>query len=152
MTESVRRTSPQAASNASDGLPITQTALATLGARPAQLRAYTKAAVVSIMLMGTVTGSTIEETATASYDANGDSANEASADSLASFTVLSPASLSAPVKSVSGPTHPGATVTYTIVLSNSGAAPQLDNPGDELVDVLPAGLTLTMASGAEPAA
>jgi large repetitive protein len=37
-------------------------------------------------------------------------------------------------------------VTYTIVLDNIGAGLQLDNPGDELVDVLPVGLDLVSAT------
>jgi uncharacterized repeat protein (TIGR01451 family) len=41
---------------------------------------------------------------------------------------------------------PDTTVTYTIELSNLGPGTQLDNPGDELIDVLPEGLTLVSAS------
>jgi uncharacterized repeat protein (TIGR01451 family) len=48
-------------------------------------------------------------------------------------------------KSVAGNLGQGGTVTYTIVLSNTGTA-QNDNPGDEFVDVLPATLTLLSAS------
>ena len=41
-------------------------------------------------------------------------------------------------KAVAGaPFLPGATVTYTIVLANTGNATQADNPGHELVDTLP---------------
>jgi uncharacterized repeat protein (TIGR01451 family) len=40
----------------------------------------------------------------------------------------------------------GTPVTYTIVLTHSGPVPQADNPGDELTDVLPAGLVLISAS------
>ena len=36
----------------------------------------------------------------------------------------------------------GSIVTYTVVLDNLGPGPQADNPGDEFIDVLPAGLTL----------
>ena len=48
-------------------------------------------------------------------------------------------------KKVSGQPFPGATLTYTIVLSNVGAGPHPDRPGDELVDILPAGLSLVSA-------
>lgn len=46
-------------------------------------------------------------------------------------------------KSVSTPdgVAPGATISYVIVLGNSGTRTQADNAGDEFVDVLPAGLT-----------
>jgi uncharacterized protein len=60
-------------------------------------------------------------------------------------TVTSPSGLSA-TKSVTGLFMPGATIDYTIVISNAGPAPQADNPGDEFVDVLPAELTLISAS------
>jgi len=48
-------------------------------------------------------------------------------------------------KTASGQAFPGGTLTYTIVVSNVGAGPHPDRPGDELVDVLPAGLTLVSA-------
>ena len=35
---------------------------------------------------------------------------------------------------------PGGSITYTVVLTNTGPAAQFDNPGDEFTDVLPAGL------------
>ncbi len=49
-------------------------------------------------------------------------------------------------KTVSGSFFVGSNVSYTIVLTNTGAGPQNDNPGDEFVDVLPGGLTATSAS------
>jgi uncharacterized repeat protein (TIGR01451 family)/fimbrial isopeptide formation D2 family protein len=50
-------------------------------------------------------------------------------------------------KTVSGgPFFPGSTVTYTIVLNNTGTGAQGDNPGHELTDVLPPQLTLVDAS------
>jgi uncharacterized repeat protein (TIGR01451 family) len=49
-------------------------------------------------------------------------------------------------KSVSGAFTPGSTVTYTVVLNNSGPGTQGDNPGNEFTDVLPAGLTLVDAT------
>ncbi|HYC61829.1 MAG TPA: ExeM/NucH family extracellular endonuclease [Thermoanaerobaculia bacterium] len=60
-------------------------------------------------------------------------------------TVLSPATVSG-TKTAAGAFTPGSTVTYTIVLSNSGPSTQTNNPGDELVDVLPASLTLVSAN------
>jgi uncharacterized repeat protein (TIGR01451 family) len=52
----------------------------------------------------------------------------------------------AATKTVTGQGSEGGTVTYTIVIVNVGAGPSADNPGDEMVDVLPAGLTLLDAS------
>jgi uncharacterized repeat protein (TIGR01451 family) len=49
-------------------------------------------------------------------------------------------------KSVTGDFSPGGAITYTVVLSNTGAGVQLDNPGDEFVDVLPADLDLVSAT------
>jgi uncharacterized repeat protein (TIGR01451 family) len=59
--------------------------------------------------------------------------------------VLSPAANSA-TKTVSGTPIPGAPITYTIVVTNSGVAPQQDNPGDELTDVLPPDVLLVSAN------
>jgi uncharacterized repeat protein (TIGR01451 family) len=60
-------------------------------------------------------------------------------------TVSSAASLSA-TKTATGPFTPGATITYTIVVTNGGPSAQGDNPGDEVTDVLPAPLQLVSAS------
>ncbi len=60
--------------------------------------------------------------------------------------VLSPATVTA-TKTVAGSTFdPGSSVTYTVTLTNSAATAQLDNPGAEFTDVLPAGLVLVSAS------
>lgn len=60
-------------------------------------------------------------------------------------TITSPSAVTGD-KSATGVFEEGGTITYTIVLSNAGPAAQADNPGDELTDVLPAGLTLVSAS------
>jgi len=80
--------------------------------------------------------------ATTSATADVDLANNTATSST---TVLSPATVSA-TKSVAGAFIPGSLVTYTVVLANSGPATQVDNPGDEFVDALPAELTLIGAS------
>lgn len=49
-------------------------------------------------------------------------------------------------KTVSGTFSEGATITYTVTLTNNGGAAQGDNPGDEFTDVLPASLTLVNAT------
>ncbi len=64
----------------------------------------------------------------------------------ATTTVLSPAAIAGATKTVSGLRFPGAVVTYTIVLPNTGTFDQIDNPGDEFTDVLPAELRLEGAS------
>lgn len=49
-------------------------------------------------------------------------------------------------KTVSGSFNPGATITYNVMLSNTGPGVQADNAGDEYVDVLPSQLTLVSAN------
>lgn len=62
------------------------------------------------------------------------------------FVIASPAELVATKVVTGGTLAAGGTVLYTIELRNLGPAPQLDNLGDELVDVLPAELDLVAAS------
>ncbi len=88
-------------------------------------------------------GATLSNTATvtaATVDPNG--ANNSDTETT---TVLSPATITG-TKISSGAHTPGSTLTYTIVLSNSGLAAQSDNPGNEFTDVLPAQLTLISAT------
>ncbi len=47
-----------------------------------------------------------------------------------------------------GDVKPDDTVDYTIVIRNDGCADQADNPGDEFIDSLPAGVTATGAVSA----
>jgi uncharacterized repeat protein (TIGR01451 family) len=95
---------------------------------------------------------TVTNQATANSDANGDGTNEVAAATTApgggatSFVVLSPSSIGTHTKTVSGTFAEGGTVTYTVTISNPSANTQLDNPGDEFTDVLPATLTLVSAS------
>jgi uncharacterized repeat protein (TIGR01451 family) len=72
--------------------------------------------------------------------------NGASVTASASLAVISPASVGATKTVSSGPYTIGSTVTYAITLTNSVATSQQNNPGDELVDILPAGLTLVSAN------
>ncbi len=71
-----------------------------------------------------------------------DPANDSATDST---TVASAASISG-TKTVSGDFRENGAIQYTVVLTNASASMQLDNPGDEFVDVLPATLTLVGAS------
>jgi len=59
--------------------------------------------------------------------------------------LLSPANLEA-TKTVAGSFFPNEVVTYTITITNTGPGTQIDNPGDELTDTLPAELSLVAAS------
>jgi uncharacterized repeat protein (TIGR01451 family) len=63
----------------------------------------------------------------------------------ATTQVLSPATVSA-TKTVTGQFLQGGAVTYTVVLTNSSANTQSNNPGDEFIDILPAQLILVSAS------
>jgi uncharacterized repeat protein (TIGR01451 family) len=99
---------------------------------------------------------TISNQGTAFFDADGNGTNESSAltDDPAvagaanptSFTVSSPSTIGTHSKTVSGTFAEGGTVTYTVIIQNSGTSAQQDNPGDEFTDVLPSSLTLTGAS------
>jgi uncharacterized repeat protein (TIGR01451 family) len=83
---------------------------------------------------------------TYSHDFSVSAENAATVNRSASIAVISPATVSATKTVSAGPYTIGSTVTYTVTLTNSSANSQQDNPGDEMVDVLPAGLTLLSAS------
>jgi uncharacterized repeat protein (TIGR01451 family) len=161
-----------AGSEFSDVLPAGLTlvsALATSGTAVATIATNTVTWDGSLALLGgsvtlTITatvnpgtaGSTITNQGTAAFDADLDGTNESAvltddpalggAADPTSFTVASASASVTGAKAVSGSFLPGRTVTYEIVLTNSGASAQSDNPGDELVDVLPAELVLTSAA------
>jgi uncharacterized repeat protein (TIGR01451 family) len=91
-------------------------------------------------------GTVLSGTATVSSDIF----DPTTADHTASTTttvsgVVSPSLISG-TKTVSGDFAPGGSVTYTIVLHNSGPAAQQDNFGPELQDILGADLTPTAVS------
>ncbi|HEU4455302.1 MAG TPA: IPTL-CTERM sorting domain-containing protein [Longimicrobium sp.] len=89
-------------------------------------------------------GTTLTNTASLSSA----TADSAPGDTMPSTTTLvsSPAAFTGTKTRSGGTLQPGGTVTYTIVLTNSGPAAQGDNPGDELTDVLPSSLVLVSAS------
>ncbi len=97
---------------------------------------------------------TVSNTATANFDSDGNGVNEAVANSTgnSSFVVVSPSSVGTHSKTVSGTFVEGGTITYTVIISNPSASAQLDNPGDELTDVLPSSLTLVSANATIPTA
>ena len=92
----------------------------------------------------TLGGTVIGDTATVNATPNDLTPLNNSATTTTTVTGL-PAAVSG-TKTASGSFNTGGTVTYAIVLRNAGAAPQNDNPGNEFIDVLPAGLTLVSAT------
>ena len=137
------------------------TALATVGTNTVTWNGSVPAGgSVTITIQATVNagtaGQTISNQGTVNHDPNGDGVNEAAsltdnpaaggATDVTSFLVLSPASVGTRTKTVSGNFLPGGSITYTVTISNPSASIQLDNPGDEFVDVLPATLALVSAS------
>src|SRR5690606_10016692 len=103
---------------------------------------------------GTAVGTTVSNQGTLSYDSDLNGSNETtvptddpdvggSADPT-SFTTMG--ALISVSKTVVGVFAQGGNVVYTIGLSNTGNADATDNPGDELVDVLPAALDLSSAT------
>jgi uncharacterized repeat protein (TIGR01451 family) len=114
---------------------------------------------VTITITATVNagtqGTVISNQGTVSFDGNNDNVNEASVltddpgvggtTDPTNFLVAN--SLLTATKAVSaGPYAVGGAITYTVTLTNSGSAATPDNAGNEFVDTLPAGLTLTGAS------
>ena len=91
----------------------------------------------------TPSGTTLSNTASVSSTTADPNPGDESATATAS--VLSPANVTG-TKSVTGTFEPNGSITYTIVLTNSGPSTQEDNAGDELVDILPASLTLVSAT------
>ncbi|QBB70058.1 DUF11 domain-containing protein [Pseudolysobacter antarcticus] len=100
---------------------------------------------------GVLAGTQVSNQGTTNFDADGNGTNESTAlsddtslpgtSNPTVFTVVSPALVSA-TKTVAGTFQPGGSVTYTVVLTNNGSSTQLDNPGNEFTDVLPAALAL----------
>jgi len=112
---------------------------------------------VTITITATVNagtqGTTICNQGTASYDSNNDGTNDATVltDDPSVGGVADPTCFNVPnaavtaTKTVSGTFKTGGTITYTIVLSNSGSAASPDNAGHELTDALSSSLTLVSA-------
>ncbi len=102
---------------------------------------------VTYTASGTIGGSpgTLSNTATVAAAAGVTDPTPGNNSATDTTTVTGGAAVTG-TKSASGTFSQGSTVTYTIVLTNAGAGPQNDNPGNELTDVLPATLTLVSAS------
>jgi uncharacterized repeat protein (TIGR01451 family) len=100
---------------------------------------------------------TVSNQGTTSTDVDGNGVNEAGgftddpsvggAADPTDFVVGSPSALTATkVVTSSGPYIPGGYVSYEVVITNNGASPQQDNPGDEFVDILVPELDLLAVS------
>jgi uncharacterized repeat protein (TIGR01451 family) len=97
-------------------------------------------------------GTVISNTATVTEVASDLNPGNESATATTTVTAApSPATVTG-TKTAAGTFQPGSTVTYTIVLNNSGTGTQQDNPGNELTDVLPPSLTLVSATATSGAA
>jgi uncharacterized repeat protein (TIGR01451 family) len=149
-----------------DALPATLTlvsASATSGTAAANLATNTvtwNGALPAVVGQTTITinatikpdaaGKTIANQGQIAFDADGNGTNEAAGQTDDPGTqaandptnlVVAPGASVSGTKVATGSFVAGSTVTYTIVLTNSGNAAQADNPGNEFTDVLPAGLT-----------
>jgi uncharacterized repeat protein (TIGR01451 family) len=103
---------------------------------------YTASCTVS----GAATG-TLSNTATVTAPANVTDPTPGNNSATDNDTITAaPGASVTGTKTVTGSPVVGATLTYTIVLTNGGAGAQADNPGNELTDILPAQLSLVSAS------
>jgi uncharacterized repeat protein (TIGR01451 family) len=101
---------------------------------------------VSVDLFGSVAGDAAPGllSNTATFTLNGTLQGDpfsCSASSTWEVEIVSPANVTAD-KTVSGQFFVGGTITYQVVLTNSGPAPQVDAPGNEFMDVLPSDVAL----------
>lgn len=101
---------------------------------------YTANCVTAMDFVGEVTNTAVISSGGAATDP--DPSDNSATDTT---SVTSPATLSG-TKAVTGDLVPGGAITYSISIFNSGSTPQLDNPGHELVDVLPADLAVVSAA------
>jgi uncharacterized repeat protein (TIGR01451 family) len=111
---------------------------------------------ISATINAGTAGTVLSNQGTAAFDSDGNGTNETTvltddpsvggAADPTSFSVGGTAVILSGTKSVAGSFLSGGAVMYTIVLDNSGLGPQLDNAGNELVDVLPTELELVGAT------
>ena len=101
---------------------------------------------VTITIVAQINDITTRNQATLNYDADGNGTNESTTTSNSAGFALSPATLSVTKTIASGAAVAGSNVTYSVVITNNGPATQLDNPGNEMDDQLPPGLTLISAT------
>lgn len=91
---------------------------------------------------GVASGTVLSNTASVS-SATGDPVTDN--NSATTTTTVTTVALLSATKTVAGTGIPGTALVYTITVMNNGTGTQADNPGHELVDVLPSSLTLVSA-------
>jgi uncharacterized protein len=113
---------------------------------------------VTITIVATITAAsgTISNQGSVIYDADGDGLNDSNGGTdnpntpapgdATTFNVVPANSFSATKRDTAGTFLPGGNVTYQVVLTNGLPHTLADNPGNELVDVLPASLQLVSAT------
>jgi len=104
---------------------------------------YTASCTVSAAATGTISNTA---TVTAPAGVSDPTPGNNSATDSDTIPAAAGASVSGTKTAPSGPYSVGSTITYTIVLSNTGSGAQADNPGNEFTDVLPSTLALVSAS------
>ncbi len=115
---------------------------------------------ITAQLNAGTAGQNVSAQGTLAFDSDLNGSNEATAltddpslggaNDPTSLTVLSVAV--AGTQTVTGLFAPGGTVTYTVILTNTGSGTQADNPGNEFSEVLPAQLTLVSANASSGSA
>ncbi|MEO8504183.1 MAG: IPTL-CTERM sorting domain-containing protein, partial [Acidobacteriota bacterium] len=100
----------------------------------------------SCTISGAATG-TLSNTATVTAPAGVTDPTPGNNSATDSDTLsAAPGALIGGTKTAAGSFIVGGTVTYTVVLNNTGTGAQADNPGNEFSDVLPASLALVSAA------
>jgi uncharacterized repeat protein (TIGR01451 family) len=99
---------------------------------------------LTVHVPASLTPGSVSNTAQISSSTTDPDSSDNSATTTASFS--SPATLTVQKSITAGQPAPGTVVTYSVVITNNGPSAQLDNPGDEMLDQLPAGLTLLSAT------
>ena len=94
---------------------------------------------------GTANGTVISNTANVAVAGGSTDPTPGNNSATDTTTVIAGSGVTG-TKTVAGSTIPGGAIVYTIVLNNAGPGPQADNPGDELIDVLPSQVTFDSAS------
>jgi uncharacterized repeat protein (TIGR01451 family) len=100
----------------------------------------------SCTLSNAATG-TLSNTATVTAPAGVTDTNPGNNSATDSDTITAaPGAMVSGTKTAAGTFTVGSTITYTVILTNSGPGTQGDNPGNELTDVLPPTLALVSAT------
>ncbi len=117
-----------------------------IGLSPGGSATYTVSCTLSNAATGTLSNTATVTAAAGTTDPT--PGNNSATDSDTITPAATPGASVSGTKAVvgSGPFTVGSTITYTVVLNNSGAGAQGDNPGNEFTDVLPPTLALVSAT------